>query len=148
MECVSCWFIFTSNLERFDIPWFGHFYRQIISLNNCNRTWRPVGLCDVGAPTFSPDNRLTNGGKVVSLTCRPLFTPQGRLLVLVSVRDWVDPRAILRLEGLGQLKKKNDFIGTRTCDLPACSIVPQPSTTPRAPTHNQAAAYYPITDFK
>jgi hypothetical protein len=33
-----------------------------------------------------------------------------------------------QLEGLGQLKKLNDFIGPRTRDLPACSIVPQPST--------------------
>jgi hypothetical protein len=38
----------------------------------------------------------------------------------------------VRLEGLGQLKKIH-LIGTPTLDLPACSIVPQPTTLPRAP---------------
>jgi hypothetical protein len=33
---------------------------------------------------------------------------------------------MVRLEGLGKLKKFNDFIETQTRDLPACSIAPQP----------------------
>jgi hypothetical protein len=32
----------------------------------------------------------------------------------------------VRQEALGQLKKPNDLIGTRSLDLPACSIVPLP----------------------
>jgi hypothetical protein len=61
------------------------------------------------------------------------FLPPGKFLVFISVRDWVDPRAIVRLEGLGKLKKYTST-GTQTGDLPACSIVPQPTTLPSAPT--------------
>jgi hypothetical protein len=52
----------------------------------------------------------------------------------------VDPRALVRLEGLGQLRKSNDLIGNRTHDLPACSIVPQPTTLPRAPRTTASVA--------
>jgi hypothetical protein len=40
----------------------------------------------------------------------------------------------VRLEGLGQLKKKkfSDLIGKQTRDLAICSLVPQPTTLPRA----------------
>jgi hypothetical protein len=38
--------------------------------------------------------------------------------------------------GLGKLKKIH-LIGTRTRDLPACSIVPQPTTLPHAPDINK-----------
>jgi hypothetical protein len=55
----------------------------------------------------------------------------------------------MQLEGLGKLKnlisllggrsvgivclRNNVFIGTRNRDLPACNVVPQPTTLPRAP---------------
>jgi hypothetical protein len=42
----------------------------------------------------------------------------------------------VRLEGLGKLKKITSS-GTRTGDLPACSIVPQPTTLPHAPSELQ-----------
>jgi hypothetical protein len=77
----------------------------------CNRPSRPIGLWDVEAPTFYLDNRFTDGGKVVSLRRRPPFTHPRRFLVLISVRGCVDSRAIVRLEGLGQLKKKSTSSG-------------------------------------
>jgi hypothetical protein len=45
------------------------------------------------------------------------------------------PRAIMRLEGLGNLKKKKFTLSeTGTGDLPGRSIVPQPATLPGVPT--------------
>jgi hypothetical protein len=60
------------------------------------------------------------------------FVPPGRFLVLNRVRGWVNPRAVVRLETFGKLKESISS-GTRTGYLPACSIVPQPTTLSRAP---------------
>jgi hypothetical protein len=54
----------------------------------------------------------------------------GRFLVLISVRGRVDPRAIVRLEGLGQLKNPMTSTGIKAVDFPACSTEPQPSRLP------------------
>jgi hypothetical protein len=72
-----------------------------------------IGLWDVEAPMFSLENRLTDGGKFVSLSsCSPL--PPNRFPVLISVRDWVDTRATLRLEGLALRCIKNELYVTFT----------------------------------
>jgi hypothetical protein len=63
------------------------------------------------------------------------FLPPGKFLVLIFVRGWVDPRAIVWLKGLSKLKKKKKFTssGTWTGDLPSCNMMPQPTTLPLAP---------------
>jgi hypothetical protein len=88
-------------------------------------------LREVEAPTFS-DIRLTDGGKVVSPTRRPLFYPQENSWYSFLLEAESTPSAIVRLEGLGKLKKSTSS-GTRTGDLRTCSIVPQSTTLPHAP---------------
>jgi hypothetical protein len=48
-----------------------------------------------------------------------------RFLVLSSLRGWMDLRAIVRLDGLGKLRKFSDLIEKRTRDFLAYSIAPR-----------------------
>jgi hypothetical protein len=77
------------------------------------------------------------------------FLPLGRFLLLIFARGWIDPRAIVRLEGLGKLKKSTSS-GTQTSDLLACSIVPQPTTLLRAPIYmsNSSRIWFTVYDIQ
>jgi hypothetical protein len=66
------------------------------------RPWRPLGLLEVEAPTFL-DIRLKDGGKFVSHTRRPHFTPR-KIPGTHFFRGWIDHRVIVQLERLGKLK--------------------------------------------
>jgi hypothetical protein len=59
------------------------------------------------------DNWLTDGGEVVSFMHPPPFSPR-IVLVLTSVRGWVDLKATVRLEGLDQLNNPMTSLGIKT----------------------------------
>jgi hypothetical protein len=77
----------------------------------CNRLWRPIGLWDVEAPTFSRHSaHRWRWGCQPYVPCRLLHLPP-RKIPGTDFRDWVDPSAIVWLEGLDQLKNPVTTLG-------------------------------------
>jgi hypothetical protein len=86
---------------------------------------RPIGLWDVELPTFSTQSaHRWRWGLSALRAGRPL--PPRRL----SRPQSHNAAGRIRL-----IKKSSDLIRNQTRDLPACVIVLQPTTLPRAPTN-------------
>jgi hypothetical protein len=77
------------------------------------------------------DNRLTDGGDV-TLMRRPSFTPweiSGTHFCYRLSR----PQCYSMAGRIRSIEILSELIGNRTRNLLACSVVPQPTTLPRAP---------------
>jgi hypothetical protein len=77
--------------------------------------------------THCLDNRLTDFGKVVSLTHKPRSTPRKHYFSASGTHFCYrlnKPWSLVRPEGLSKLKTFIHLIGSRILDLPACSIFP------------------------
>jgi hypothetical protein len=77
------------------------------------------------------DNRHMKVVKLLVLSTGRLY-PLWIFLVLISVRPWVDWKAI-RAAGRMSVKNSNNTIRNRNCDLPVCSAMFQPNAQPLAP---------------
>ena len=70
------------------------------------------------------------------------FTPQEILLALISVRGCTNRTGHRAVGRTMSMKKSSDTIGNRTCDLLACSAVPQPLHHCMHPIHTLVTVNY------
>jgi hypothetical protein len=66
---------FSRRIQLRGVSYVNYYLSKVKVKLSLYRPWRPLGLREVEAPTFS-DIRLTDGGIVVSPTRQPLFTPR------------------------------------------------------------------------
>jgi hypothetical protein len=92
-------------------------------------------VCETSRLLHLLDSRLTDGGEVVSITRRPPFIPR-KIPGTHFCQRLSRPQGHIAAGRIRLIEKSNDHIGTQSRDLPARSIVSQPSTLLRAPPNS------------
>jgi hypothetical protein len=90
--------------------------------------------CEMSRLPHFLDNRLTHGGEAVSRMHRPPLTPR-RIPSINFYYRLSRPQGHSAAGRVRSIEKSSDLIGNRTSGLPACSIVPQPTTLLRTPIY-------------
>ena len=103
LSFVSCYFAARGGGRMNIVRYCGKRADRKLSKLSHYRPAQALRVQEVGAPRISRQSAL-EGGTVVSPMHRPLLSAQEKFLLLMFVRGWVDPRAIVRLEGLSHWK--------------------------------------------
>jgi hypothetical protein len=126
-----------SYLNKSSIPCGGKKY--LFSSQQQDLLWGSSSLSDGSRPLREQSDRC------VKLTTHLHPVPILQLYLQVPHKSSWQKNKVIPATGRGDPKgrnaagriwsteKSNDLIGNWTCDLPACSMVPQPTTLPRAP---------------
>jgi hypothetical protein len=132
--------LFSSSNFRFFFyfcqPWI--LFRKWTILQNVKGKAIPVAgrggpwVCETSRLTHSLENRLTDGGEVISLKRRSQFSPR-KIPGAYFFSRLSRPQGRSAAGRIISIELSSDLIENRTLDFLVCSIVPQPTGLPRVP---------------